>query len=63
LKFVLDKFNQAEILELNTNNVKTNLNTQNCKQDFKFDPAKYKEPTEDEYNDFEENISVDSKNW
>jgi len=59
----LDKLNQAEKLEPNSNDVKMKLTLQNNKQEFKYDSAKEKDPTEDEYNDFEENISVDSKNW
>jgi len=63
LKFVLDKFNQAEKLELNndSNKYKADFSQKNQKNEYKYDSGKEKDPLEDEYNDFEENISVDSK--
>lgn len=61
LKFVLDKFNQADKLEQSANNVKINLAPQVNKQELRYDSGK--DANEEEYNDFEENISVDSKNW
>lgn len=63
MKFVLDKFNQAEKLEQNhdSNKLKKDLTLKNNKNEYKYDSGKEKDPMEDEYNDFEENISVDSK--
>ncbi len=58
----MEKFNQAEKLEINPT-AQTNSTPLNNKQDLKYDSAKEKDPIEEEYNDFEENISVDSKNW
>lgn len=60
MKFVVDKFNQAEKQEAN-NQSKMELaqlkspNVEEIKKD--------KDPNEDVYNDFEENISIGSNNW
>ena len=59
MKFVLDKFNQAEKLD--------NLNDKTPKKDhrqyqYDFNAGDKDKDPEDEYNDFEENISIASNN-
>ena len=69
MRFVLEKFNQAEKLDDNAKNLKSNLSGNNISENKSagvFSSAnkdKDKDPLEDEYNDFEENISVESNNW
>jgi hypothetical protein len=75
LKFIVEKFNQAEKLDDNINkktpkkdfknsnlNFINNNNNNNINSGDKYkDKDKEKDP-EDEYNDFEENISITSNN-
>ena len=55
MRFILEKFNQAEKLDGDGNN-KTPLRGS---RNYDFNSAK---KSEDEYNDFEENISIGSNN-
>ncbi len=61
MKSVLDKFNQAEKLEDN-NKKSTNFEQKNNNVNFESN-NKDRDPIEEEYNDFEENISIGSNNW
>lgn len=58
----MDKFNQAEKMEEKANKLKVDLTEKNLKHEI-YDSGKEKDPMEEVYNDFEENISVESNNW
>lgn len=59
----MDKFNQAEKIEDKADNLKYDLTEKNLKNEIIYDSGKDKDPMEEVYNDFEENISVESNNW
>lgn len=57
MKFILDKYNQAEKLNEKTPIRGNKNNLYNSKEKEK------EQDIEEEYNDFEENISIGSNNW
>ena len=59
MKFVLEKFNQAEKLDNNLNNKTPKRGSKS----YEFNSGDKDKDPEDEYNDFEENISIASNNW
>jgi hypothetical protein len=63
LKFIVEKFNQAEKLDdnLSKKTPKKDLRNSNFSNIYSGDKYKDKDP-DDEYNDFEENISITSNN-
>ncbi len=64
MKFILEKVNQEDKKEdiFNNNNKNKKISKNNLKK-YEFNSAEKEKDPEDEYNDFEENISIEFDNF